>query len=824
MVQGQQHLFGAIESGVAPCSYQTSLAEEHLFHQDVITMKSFSTFSASALLRLAVMMFCTTPAWSQTANIAPQINRINVGSFPSGYFAVQSDGTIEAEVSSSDFWNLQDHGMMVATEWVTGNFHIEAEVQSLDSERFPWAKAGIMMRASGNSAERSVGVFFTNDRGAVFQSRPVPGGHTSRVVADEFGSSGFVRVLRIKDTFYGAVSNDGTQWTSLGNFEWDRTPDQLLTGLAVAGQYDQPVTTRLSPPTATRPSVETNIYKLSLIDNASGRILRTFDQGDALDLNYYAGGMRVRAAVTAASGMRSMVFKVDGVTRAIDSSTPYEFDLSSLSIGEHTLEAIPHAGLNGAGRAFDSLLVDFDVNRGTPAGRPNIVYILADDMGFADCGFNGSQDVITPHLDSLAASGARCTSGYATCPQCGPSRAGILSGIHQYRFGYEQNIKRRGLPDPTVTPIVPEVLQGLGYSTAMIGKWHIGAEEDPDSGHREDWLTGIIAGNHTNVMPWMRGFDYTYSFNGGSSSYHPYTNHGKLFLTARGNNPKNLEVREGSTTPRWLNLNENTYQTTELTSRTISFIHRHRTEPFFVYLSYNAPHTPTGATDEEWEANDHILDPDRRELAGLMTGVDREVGRLMNYLSVQNLLENTIIFFLSDNGGAGVARNHSLNVPFVGGKGQLLEGGLRVPFLVSWKGQIPQSRDFDAPVMSIDYIATALQAQGVAVPQYMDSVPLLQDLQGKTQTLNGTPRVVFWKNDHRFARWGDFKYASSGSDNVAIGLQPYDIMSNVRDNVIEDPSAEPLSLNVSFALEYLLDDAYEDATDPENRDAFFSDP
>ena len=776
--------------------------------------------SISAMLVLSAIFAGAVCA--QNAN-SPEFRRIKLGSSTSFFGFV--NGAIEADVASSDFSGVEDHGVMVATEWLSGNFQIEAEVEYLGSGRFPWAKAGVMMRASGNSSERSVGVFFTNSRGAVFQNRPLVGGLTSRTVADEAGSKGFVRIVRINDVFYGAVSSDGDRWTSLGDFKWDRTPDRVLSGLAIAGQYDQPVRVRMSPPTRTRPALGTSVYRLSLIDNASGRILRTLDQGDALDLNYYAGGLRVRSVVARSTGVRSMVFKVDGVTQAVDSSAPYDFDLSNLPVGEHTLEAIPYSGLNGAGQAYDSLVADFHVNRGTPE-PPNIVYILTDDMGYADCGFSGSQDVITPHLDQLAANGLRCTSGYTTCPQCSPSRAGILSGINQYRFGYEQNAVRRGLPDPNIAPIVPEVLSGLGYTSAMIGKWHIGVQDDRDDDHREDWFTGIIAGDHGNVMPWRRGFDYTYSFNGGSSSYHPYSRRGKLFLTSRGNNPKNLEVREGETAPRWLNLNESIYQTTELTTRAISFIHRNRSEPFFVYLSYNAPHSPAGATAEDLEANDHILDPGRRELAGLMTGVDREVGRLMNYLRVQGLLENTIVFFLSDNGGAGTARNHSLNAPFNGGKGQVLEGGLRVPFLVSWKGQIPQSRDFDDPVVSIDYIATALQAQGVSVPSYMDSVPLLEDLQGKTSTLHALPRLLLWKNDHRFARWGDFKYASSGEDNVVAGFQRYDLVSDIRSNPSEQPVATlppPISV-VSDALNAMLDAFYEDVADPDNQDAFFNMP
>lgn len=747
----------------------------------------------------------------------PRYVNFNLGTPRRTAIVHDSAGAIQLNVASSDFWNLEDHGMVAAWERLTGNFHLETEVLNVNSGKFPWAKSGIMVRASGHWDSTSAGVFFTSKRGAVFQSRPVAGGLTSRVVASDFDSSGFARLIRLGDRFYGAVSEDGVRWESLGEFQWDRTPATLIAGLAAAGQYDQPVITRLKPPTIVKPSRASGVYRLALVDVSAQEILRPFHNGDAVDLNYYPNALRVRAAIGGSIG--SVQFKIDGRSAATDSTAPYEFNLSSLANGEHTIEAIPYSGIHGTGSSMDSLSATFQVNRGTPAGRPNIVYILTDDMGFADCGFNGGQDVITPNLDRLAASGVRCTSGYVTAPQCSTSRAGILSGMQQYRFGYEVNTRRMGLPSASIAPLAPEVLQQLGYTNAMIGKWHVGVTEDASTDYREDWLNGIIAGNHTSVMPWKRGFDYTYAFNAGGSSYFPYSPRGQNFLKQHLNNPNNLEVREGTTTPRYLlNLPATTHQTTELTSRAINFIARNNSQPFFVYLSYNAPHTPAGAPDHDLRFNNHIGDDDRRELAGLMTGLDRQVGRLLDYLESESLLENTLIFFLSDNGGGPNASNASLNTPFRGGKGELLEGGVRVPFVVSWKGQIPENRDFDDPVMSYDYIATALHAQGENVPAYMDAVPILEDLQGKTQTLASISRCLLFRDSVAMIRKGDYKYAGVGFNDFPYD---YDIYSDTRYNVSEDDSSATPPARVIRELDSILNAFIADAADPILQEVFF---
>ena len=227
---------------------------------------------------------------------------LKVGSVPQFNMDPNSAGNIRVEVSSSDFWNLEDHGLMVDAEFLTGNFQIETRILNVNAGPFPWAKSGIMVRASGRPESTSAGIFFTSRRGAVFQSRPVPGGLTSRVVTDDLDSRGFVRLIRLGDSFYGAISQDGEKWESLGNFKWDQTPDTLIAGLAVAGQHDQRVVTRMRPPRRRTPTNQTGVFELSLIDTSAGQVLRSFHSGDVIDLDYYQNRLRVGALAVGGIG------------------------------------------------------------------------------------------------------------------------------------------------------------------------------------------------------------------------------------------------------------------------------------------------------------------------------------------------------------------------------------------------------------------------------------------------------------------------------------------------------------------------------------------
>jgi arylsulfatase A-like enzyme len=705
----------------------------------------------------------------------------------------ESSGVYSITVASRDFQYDVDSGIFADQTSLTGDFHLETRVFSVDAGIYPWAKAGLMVRESNDDQSRAAGVYFTPARGALFQSRNYEKGETTRVVEDALGTDGHVRLIRVDDALYGAASTNGQTWVSLGKQSWESMPASLVTGIGVAGQYDAAVTAQVEAVVQN----QTGLYDLTLVEN--GTDLRSFFQGDIVDLDYYTDGLSVRAEVSAS--VQSVVFNIDGAPVATDNAAPFEFDLSSLSAGEHTLEAVP-AGA-------DSLCVDFNVIRDATTTPPNIVYIHCDDLGYGDTGFNGSQYVFTPELDKLAEAGTRCTAGYVTAPQCGPSRAGMISGMYQVRFNYDDNSTHQGLPETAVAKVAPEILKDLGYTNAMIGKWHV--EQNADK------LAATIAANETNVLPWHRGFDYTYAMDGGSCHYFPYSTTGSDWLTSRGYENRNLEVLEGSTTVNYLDLPTDTYQTTEFTTRAINFIDRNKAGPFFVYLSYNAPHTPVTPPAADQNLNTHIPAGATRSLAASMTGVDREVGRLMDYLEAENLLENTIIYFFSDNGGP-TGSNASINDPFSGFKGDVLEGGTRVPFIVSWKGRIPENRDFHDRVFSIDYITSILHQQRRSIPDHLDGLPILEDLQGKTSVLAEAPRFVVWRSQYKSVHQGRYKKLSQPANSPGGAQNGHvDLFTNMK----EDPSFPDLEPAIVAELDQLMTDFFTETQNSTNQAYWF---
>lgn len=386
---------------------------------------------------------------------------------------------------------------------------------------------------------------------------------------------------------------------------------------------------------------------------------------------------------------------------------------------------------------------------------PNILLIVGDDMGYADVGFHGCKDIPTPNLDALAASGTRFTSGYVTGPYCSPTRAGLLTGRYQNRFGHEFNATgSSGLPVTETT--LADHLKAAGYATGLVGKWHLGSKPE--------------------LHPQKRGFDEFFGFLGGAHSY---------FETAgilRGTVP----------------VKEMDYTTDAFGREAVAFIDRHQSQPWFLYLAFNAVHTPMDATDERLAKFPDIKDKQRRKYAAMMLAMDEAVGRVRQKLVDSKLDKNTLVCFISDNGGptmAGVTINASSNAPLRGSKRTTLEGGVRVPFVISWPDHVKPGVS-DAPVIQLDLHATALAAAGVAPkPEWkLDGTDLLPLLGGKTAADPNRP--LFWRFGSQMAvRSGDFKLVRYDLNaDTGAGIRKSDEVSPARLYNLRDDLAESKDL------------------------------
>jgi len=338
------------------------------------------------------------------------------------------------------------------------------------------------------------------------------------------------------------------------------------------------------------------------------------------------------------------------------------------------------------------------------SGLPNIILIVADDLGYGDVSYQGSTQIPTPHIDALAAAGARFTQGYVSAPVCSPSRAGLLTGKMQVRFGYDNNLDDNtpGF-DPDFAGLkvkektIADRLKAAGYTTGLIGKWHLGTRPQ--------------------FHPLQRGFDEFWGFLGGGPSYFPTTKDGQP--------EPDIECNYKTASPI-------TYLTDDLGTEAVEFVQRHRERPFFLYLAFNAPHTPMHATKEDLEKFAFIQNQKRRTYCAMVHRLDVNVGRVVAAVAQAGLATNTIIAFISDNGGP-VDQNSSLNAPLNGQKGILLEGGIRVPFLLSWPGTIADGLVFTNAVSSLDFTPTFLAAAGKPTMQKddLDGVDLLPYLRGE---------------------------------------------------------------------------------------------
>jgi arylsulfatase A-like enzyme len=350
--------------------------------------------------------------------------------------------------------------------------------------------------------------------------------------------------------------------------------------------------------------------------------------------------------------------------------------------------------------------------------KPNFVIILADDLGYGDVGFTGSTQIKTPHIDALAKSGVTFTQGYVSAPVCGPSRAGLMTGRNQVNFGFDNNPIVVGLPQfnkeytglPVDEKTLADRLDELGYVNGLIGKWHLGDAE--------------------HFHPLKRGFHEVWTYPVGGHDYFRSEPDGKGYLA-----PLECNYKEPQTI---------TYMTDDKGDECIDFIRRHKDEPFFLYASFNAPHAPMQATEEDLKLYSHVKDKKRRTYCAMVHRLDVIVGRIMNELKNQKIDKNTVVVFFSDNGGP-CTNNASINAPLNGQKGILLEGGIRVPFVMSYPAKLKAGTEYHKPVSSLDLTPTFVAFAGGVIPEKdnMDGVNIYPYLNGE---LTGYPHpTMLWR-------------------------------------------------------------------------------
>ena len=303
---------------------------------------------------------------------------------------------------------------------------------------------------------------------------------------------------------------------------------------------------------------------------------------------------------------------------------------------------------------------------------PNIIVIISDDQGYADVGFHGSKEIFTPNIDRIANIGVVFSEGYVSFAVCSPSRAGLITGRYQNRFGYTRNIlltpkdSTMGLPLSEQT--LPEVLKMANYKTKAIGKWHLGA--------------------HESLVPERRGFDEFYGFLIGGHRYFPED----LTLNDLTDARRQMDGYITKIYDNGKRINTTKYLTEELSDNAVKFIDDNSQNPFFLYLSYNAPHTPLQATEKDLARNMHIDVEKRRKYAAMV---------ILDKLEEKKISDNTIVVFFSDNGGVEWY-NFSDNGPLRGIKGDFFEGGIRVPFVMQWPSIITPGSIYDKPIIALD--------------------------------------------------------------------------------------------------------------------------
>lgn len=383
------------------------------------------------------------------------------------------------------------------------------------------------------------------------------------------------------------------------------------------------------------------------------------------------------------------------------------------------------------------------------AESPNCIVIVADDLGYADVGFQGCMDTPTPHIDGLAKRGVRCSNGYVSHPFCSPTRAGLLTGRYQQRFGHENNPAYNPMDEksglPLTETLLPELIGKAGYVTGHVGKWHLGAAP--------------------HFEPHKRGFAESIGFIGGGHQYFP-----PKTVPAKGGAEYTVPIRRNGEPAE-----QKQYMTDELGTIAADFVDRHAgKKPFFLYLAFNAPHTPLQANAEDLEKFKQIGDEKRRTLCAMTHALDRAIGVVLAKLKEKGVEENTLVFFISDNGGpTGVVPCD--NSPLRGHKGQAYEGGVRVPFVVTWPAKLKPGV-YEKPVSSLDILPTCLARSGGNIPANLDGVDLLPYLGGARK---GSPHErLFWRSGGgalHAIREGDWKLVRAKGEKPEL----YNLASDI---------------------------------------------
>jgi len=384
---------------------------------------------------------------------------------------------------------------------------------------------------------------------------------------------------------------------------------------------------------------------------------------------------------------------------------------------------------------------------------PNIILIISDDQGYADVGFHGSKEVFTPNIDRIAANGVVFSEGYVSYAVCSPSRAGLITGRYQNRFGYTRNIlltpKDSTMGLPLTEQTLPDVLGKANYKTKAIGKWHLGA--------------------HKSLIPENRGFDEFFGFIIGGHRYFP----NDLVLNDLKEARSQMDGYITKLLDNGKRIETSKYLTEELSDNAVNFIDENSDNPFFLYLSYNAPHTPLQATENDLKRNMHIEKEKRRTYAAMVTSLDDGVGLILDKLEEKKISDNTIVVFLSDNGGVEWY-NHSDNGVLRGGKGEFFEGGIRVPFVMQWPNIIPKGSVYNKPIIALDLFATAASVANAEqyVEGELDGVNLIPYITGENNKL--PHNFLYWQNrdkDIDVIRGERYKYLRMGTEEYIFDLK-----------------------------------------------------